>query len=109
MATRMDNTMVEALQRIYKTITEAKLVQDADMPFLVQMETMLLDRIKQPVDQMQQQGMFGGAPSPGMPPGMPPGGTPPPAAPSFGGTGGGMGGVAQGAAPNFDELRRMLQ
>jgi hypothetical protein len=106
----MDNTMVEALQRIYKSITEAKLVQDADMPFLVQMETMLLDRIKQPVDQMQQQGMFGGAPAPGaMPPGMAPGMNPAPAAPSFGGMGGGMGGVAQGAAPNFDELRRMLQ
>ena len=91
MATRVDNTMVEWLQKQLKNIAEAKLLPDADMAFLVGMENMILDRAKQPVDQMRQDGV--------LPPAQPPMG-----APSRGGV---MGGPNMMGAS--DELRRMLQ
>lgn len=101
MATRTDNTMVEWLQKINKDIAEAKTLADADMPFLVQLETLVLQRLKQPVDDLRAQGTLPPAQGQGMPPGMIPGGMPP--------MGGGIPGVAGNAPmPNPDELRRML-
>lgn len=87
MATRVDNTMVEWLQKQLKNVAEGKLLPDADMPFLVNMENLILERAKQPVDQMRQAGTL------------------PPAqgAPSRGGV---MGSPDMSGAG--DELRRML-
>lgn len=88
MATRVDNTMVEWLQKQLKNVAEAKLLPDADMPFLVSMENMILERAKQPVDNMRAEGILPpaqGAPSRGGVMGMP----------DMGGAG--------------DEMRRMLQ
>lgn len=83
-------------------IADAKTLPDADLEYLVNMETNLLGRIRQPIDNMQAAGSTSvpGAPSmmPGMPPGIPPG-TPtgmPPGMPGM--PGGGMGGL--GPAPN---------
>jgi hypothetical protein len=77
MATRVDNTMVEWIQKTLKSIAEAKLLPDADMAFLVGLENILLERAKQPVNQMRQEGVLppaqpmGGAPSRGGVMGMP--------------------------------------
>jgi hypothetical protein len=96
MATRVDNTMVEWLQKQLKNVAEAKLLPDADMPFLIGMENMILERAKQPVDQMRQDGV--------LPPAQPSG---PPGMGSPMGRGGVMGSPNMAGAG--DELRRMLQ
>lgn len=74
MATRVDNTMVEWLQKQLKNIAEAKLLPDADMAFLVGMENLILERAKKPVDDMRAEGVLPpaqGAPSRGGVMGMP--------------------------------------
>lgn len=122
MASRKTNTMSEVLDSLYTTITEAKTVMDADMPFLVQLETQILQKLRDPQRIMQEQGLLppdqaGVAPQDqGMPPG--PGGGPPQGGggPSFMPPGGGdsaaagLRGMTPGvAAPNMDEMRRMLR
>lgn len=103
MATRTDNTMSEALQKLHKEVAQLKLLADADLPFIIELETMLIDKIKNPMMQMQDDGM------------LPPGGPDPMmgGAPQGGGyVGEGMpvgGGVMQGSPmPNPDELRRLV-
>lgn len=96
MATRVDNTMVEFLQKILKDVATAKLLPDADMAFLVQLENTILERAKQPVTNMRDQGILPPAQAAPMSMGMP-------------GMGGGGGGVmGSPPPPNPDELRRML-
>ena len=113
MASRSTNTMVEVLQRLLGDIAQAKTAMDADMPFLLQLETMILGKLRDPQTQMQQAGILpsDGSQQPaggGMPPGMMMGGPPqgppqgPPPMPQ-------SGGLMPQAAPNSDELRRMLQ
>lgn len=115
MAAGKVNTMSEALQSIAQVINSAKQLQDANLPFLVQLETLVLQEIRSPQRIMQEQGLLppdgaGGPQAQGMPPG--PGG----GAPSFMPPGGGdsaqagLRGMTPGpAAPNMDEMRRMLQ
>lgn len=89
MATRVDNTMVEWLQKQLKNVAEAKLLPDADMPFLIGMENMILERAKQPVNDMRAQGTL------------------PPAQPAIPPGGGAMSNPNMAGAG--DELRRILQ
>ena len=42
MAARSTNTMVEVLQRFLGDIAQAKTALDADLPFLLQLESMIL-------------------------------------------------------------------
>lgn len=104
MAARSTNTMTEVLQRFLGDIAQAKTAMDADMPFLMQLEAMILGKLREPQVQMQQAGllptdgqamMMGGGAPPAMPMGPPPG-------PQSGGL------MPQGAAPNADELRRLM-
>lgn len=100
MATRVDNTMVEWLQKELKNIAEAKLLPDADMPFLVGLENIILERAKKPVNDMRQDGLLPPAGQSGPPVGM---GSPM-------GRGGVMGGPGPAAMSGAsDELRRILQ
>lgn len=100
MATRSANTMQETLQRLLTDIAQMKTLADADLPWIVELESMVLNKIRQPVEQMQQPGGPLAQPS-GPPPGM--GG--PPGLPA----GAPMGGMNAGAAaPNADELQRLL-
>lgn len=101
MATRGTNTMQEALQRFLGDISQMKTLADADLPWLTELETMVLSKIREPIDMMQQNGQLPmptdpgmGAPNPmqGMPAGAP--------------MGGGM--MAGPAAPNANELQRLL-
>lgn len=104
-ATRGTNTQAEALQRLLADISQIKTMPDADLEWLIQLETFILAKLREPIEQMsgQMQGMAAGPPSPQ--PGMSPmgGGVP------GGGMAGGPPGVMPGGqAPNPDELRRML-
>ena len=113
MAQRSTNTMVEMLQRFLSDIAQAKTALDADLPFLLQLESMVLGKLRDPNTQMQQAGLLppDGSQSPaGASPAAMPGAMPP-------GMGGGdmppgmqAGGLTPGAvAPNMDEMRRLLQ
>lgn len=123
--TRTTNTAAEGLRKLLGDIADMKLSDDADLPFLINLETMILQHLKQGASNaLDTSGMNGApaglggtpAPPPGMggPPGvpglmqgpsMPPGGLPP-----------GMG-IAPGAAPpgmspgppNMNELQRALK
>ncbi len=107
---RTTNTMSEGLQKLLGDIANLKMTPDADLPFLINLETSILGYLKQGADQALQ-------PSPGAPPGMAGGATTPALgmAPGMGsgpgtGTPQGVPGVMQGPAmPNPDELRRVLQ
>ncbi len=88
--TRQDNTMSEGLRKLLGDISEMKLAPDADLPFLIQLETQVLGKLKGGVDQALDPNSGGG------PAGLmgSPAGTP---------------GLMQGPGPmNPDELRRML-
>lgn len=103
------NTMAEGLRKLLGQITDLKLTPDADLPFLINLETQVIHQINQGVE-----GAFknNGGGMPGGPGGMSGGpaglmGTPSPPP--------GMGspqmvpGLQQGpAGPNPDELRRVL-
>ena len=108
MAQRSTNTMVEVLERVLGDLTQSKLALDADLPFILELETRIIDKLRDPVRKMQEQGLLppgqappqqgmggmGGAPQMGPPPGATPPGVP---------------GLMQGpAAPNADELSRLI-
>jgi len=106
MSGRQTNTMEEFIQKMLRLISDAKIAPDSDLPFLVQLETSILEYVHKP---MQDAGMDMSA----MPENQPPMDT------------GGMLGMGQGFAPtpgpgvpgirsgpppmpNPDELRRVL-
>ena len=111
-SSRSTNTMQEGLNGLLSQISEMKTMPDADLNFLIQLETTILQKIREPYDQMSGQMSAptpGGQPMP-PPPGAMPGGMPGGAAGGFPmGQGGGARGMrTEPAAPNPDELRRML-
>jgi hypothetical protein len=134
MATRSTNTQTEALQRMLGDISQVKTMPDADLQFLVGLETNILGKLREPFEAMQGQigpttgppGAPGGAPvgpslagpppgpaAGGMPPGLMgpggPGGGAPPMPVSMAPPGGGVPGVmSRPPLPNPDELARML-
>jgi hypothetical protein len=93
-ATRQTNTMVEALQRLHGDIAQMKILPDADLPFIMELETMIVEKLRNPVTKMESEGM------------LPPGG----GQAAFPGQGQPLGGgVMQGAGtPPIDELRRLM-
>jgi hypothetical protein len=113
MPTRSMNTQTEVLSKMASMIFDAKVSEDGDLPFLIQLETMILSYLKNgPEGQGQEDpgmaGMAGPPPDggagpltamPGPMPGGPPPGMPPAAGPTQ---------MASGAETG-DELRRMLQ
>lgn len=115
--TRGQNTQQEGLMRMLSDISQLKTTPDANLGFLVGLETQILQFLRAPADQMGQQqaqgmnpspetlgmggmgGMGGMPPMPGMPGGPPMAGQGSPPAGIMGGHG----------MPNPDELRRTLQ
>lgn len=102
--TRGTNTMSEGLRKLLSDISDMKLSADADLPFLINLETMILGKLKGQADDALGGGGAGGMGGPQTPMGAPMAAPPP-----------GMGqpqmvpGVMQGPpAPNPDELRRIL-
>lgn len=115
--------MSEELPKLLSDIAQMKQAPDADLPFLINLETTILGYIKSKADNAISGGPPGGGmpnplggppPQPGMP-GAPPG----PGGQVLGGIGAslpgqgtppGVPGVMQGPGmPNADELRRVLQ
>lgn len=110
---RSTNTMAEFLQKMLGDIAMAKTLPDADLQFLVTIETAILQKMRQPVDALQgQSGDIGemhadqaqqlpsdpnAAMAGGM--GMPPGGDPSGGAGGAGGAGGMPPGMSPGQTP----------
>lgn len=93
-SSRETNTMAEGLRKILNEITGMKMMPDADLDFLIgQLETPILQYLRNPVGPAQPPAQMGGSMGGGMPGGPPPG----PAGPGM-------------AVPliNPDELSRML-
>lgn len=121
--TRTDNTFAEALTKLLRNLADMKVLPDADLEFILNLEMQVVQKLREPIDTMQAQGstQVPGAPGMGMPMGPPPGmggGLPPelmggmPPEMGMPGMGGGAGipGMRQEPAmPNPDELRRILQ
>ena len=111
--TRGTNTMAEAFQRILADISQIKAMPDADLEFLIGIETQLLQKLRAPVEKMVGQLDAGnGAGAPPDPMGDPMAGGAIPMDPSMGQpsmAGAGVPGMRQSPGPpNPDELRRML-
>lgn len=110
---RSANTMAEALHAILAEISVAKTYPDADLEFLVNLETTILAEIRKPMEQAAGQ-IPGGAPSgpPAGPGGPGGGGQAPPMMmgppPGTGGPPGPPGLRAQPSMPSPDELQRMM-
>lgn len=105
MAQQTNNTMIEELPKLGKVIWDMKQLPDADMPFLISLENMILGYIKS-----KQQGINQNAQNPAPPP-MPPGMGGLPMASGMGMPGGSpmSSGMTAGAqAPGPDDLARLL-
>ena len=102
MAGRSTNTMIEALERMLSDVAQMKMLADADLPWLVELESMVLGKLREPIDQMRQPG--GPLAQPGMPQGMGQG----MGMPAGEGVPGGGGMQAGAQMPNPDELQRLL-
>lgn len=112
------DTMGDYLRKMMGLISEAKVVADADLPFLLSLEQMIVQKLRGPVDAAQGSGQgpvpggqdmsMGGGPPPGPPQGGPqmqgpPPSTGPQAIPIQ------PGGLQAGPPqPSSDELRRLL-
>lgn len=109
MGTRGTNTQTEVLQGILGEIAQAKLAPDADIEWLLGIETQILQKLREPIDQAMQNSGLNGMPPPGQSAapadpmaGMIPGAGPSQPAP-------GVPGIRTSpSAPNPDELRRLL-
>lgn len=102
MASRSTNTMAEALQALMRDIADMKTLPDADLPWLIQLENMVIERLNRPVEMLQRSGQLPPPSGPAMP-GMGGGPQPQPAGALMGG------GLMAGAqAPPSDELARLL-
>jgi hypothetical protein len=111
--TRTTDTFTEGLRKLLSQITDLKMTDDVDLPFVINLETQVLNRLKQQgSDALNGVGPGPMAAGPGAM--MAPGGGPmaPPAAlgpppPAFG-PGPVPGLMAGPSMPNPDELRRIL-
>lgn len=100
--TRTDNTFQEALMKMLRSLADMKVLPDADLEWVLGVEMQVVQKLREPIDVMQQQGTTG---VPGMPPMSGPMG--PMMDPMMGG--GGVPGIRNEAQmPNPDELRRLL-
>lgn len=81
MAQRMTNTMSEVLISILEMLGGAKAMPDADIPFIIELETQIAEKVRAPFSQ------------------QPP--TPPAPATGGGGAGGGLAGLLGGMGPGM--------
>jgi len=107
---RQTNTFGEALQKLLRDLADMKVMPDADLPFIVDIETKVIGKLRSGIDQSVQSGNssvpvgIGGGPEMAMPP-MP---MDPMAGPMPGGPPGVPGVSTSPQMPSTDELRRLL-
>ncbi len=108
-STRSTNTQSEALKGMLGQLADIKTYPDADIEWLLGLETQILQKLRAPVDQaMSASGLGDMPPSPGMAQPGPVGGGSPMPAPQAGPPPGVAGLRTSPSAPNPDELRRLL-
>lgn len=56
MAQRSENTMAESLQKMLGDVADMKVLPDADLEFLIQLETVILQKLRAPIDDIMGQG-----------------------------------------------------
>ena len=52
---QQNNTMAEGVRKMLQVITDMKLMPDADLPWLINMETEMIQYLRPPAPQSQQQ------------------------------------------------------
>ena len=71
MALRSQNTMAESLQKMLGDVADMKVLPDADLQFLIELETVILQKLRAPIDQIMGQGngqqQMAGVPGSGAP------------------------------------------
>lgn len=115
------DTMSDLLEQIMNLLSKAKVVIDSDLPWILDLEAQVVEKLRSPITQMQRAGimpaggqmggqMGGQGMDPMAPPPMAaPPGMPAPVGPSIAPMPLQSGGLSQGpGAPNPDELRRIL-
>jgi hypothetical protein len=55
MATRAQTTMAESLQKMLGDVADMKVLPDADLEFLIQLETVILQKLRAPIDDIMGQ------------------------------------------------------
>jgi len=100
--------MTDYLRQIMGLLSDSKIVADADLPFILELEQMVVQKLRDPVTRMQQAGIMPSSQNQ-----IPGGGAQmqqmqQPPDPSMMGMGGVRGVPTQPSAPNPDELRRLL-
>lgn len=101
---RQTNTFGEMLQKMLRDLADMKTAPDVDLPFVIDLETQIVGKLRQGIDNVAQQGLTQVPPDPamGMAMGMGMQAPPPPVAP-------GVPGVrSMPTMPSPDELRRIL-
>ena len=63
MALRSQNTMAESLQKMLGDVADMKVLPDADLQFLIELETVILQKLRAPIDDIM--GQSGGQPQMG--------------------------------------------
>lgn len=103
--TRQTNTFGEQLQKLLRDFADMKVTPDADLPFIIDLETRVIGKLREPIDQAQPMSQVPGNPGLGMSIGMQgqapsPMGKPAPGVP--------RGMTPSAPMPSPDELRRVL-
>jgi hypothetical protein len=103
-ASKTTNTLQELLQRFLADMGQFKMVaSESDLASTVELETMILQLARKPIENIQQQGLTNATPQDAGMGGMPPS---PGAMGNFGSAP--PGGPGRQAMPSPDELRRVL-
>lgn len=92
--------MEEQLRKLLSGITELKLADDADFDYIGELETQVIRKLREPIDQMAAQGMTQAPPSMAQ--------TQAPGNPLLGMAGQGGISPSTDTAPAADELRRLM-
>lgn len=105
MALRSQNTMAESLQKMLGDVADMKVLPDADLQFLIELETVILQKLRAPIDDIMGQGAGNGNQSTvGVVPG-----SGAPAGPMGGMPMGRVAGIRNEAPmPNMDEFMRSM-
>lgn len=105
---RQTNTFGEQLQKMLRDLADMKVSPDADLPFIVDLETQVIAKLRQGIDGAESQGLTQVPGDPGLGMAIGGGGGMPMGVPTPGPGIPGLRSAPQIPAPAMDELRRMI-